>query len=195
MAFTRNFLKSLGLNDEQVQAVVEEHTAVTDVLKKFKEDAEKLPTVQKELDDLRKNTADYDEWKNKYTKEHQDFEDYKKDIDATNTLNKVKDAYKALLRANKVDDKRLDSIIKVTDFTEKKLDKDGKLENEKDLIEAIKKEWGDFIVTTGDRGTQPETPPAGNNDFTGTGANAQFIRERAARRHAGTYGEINKKGE
>ena len=147
------------------------------------------------MDDLRKNTADYDEWKNKYTKEHQDFEDFKKTIETENTLNKVKEAYKALLRANKVDDKRVDSIIKVTDFTEKKLDKDGKLENEKDLIESIKKEWGDFIVTSENRGATPATPPAGSGDLNGSGVNAQFIRERAAKRHAGTYGEMNKKGE
>ena len=57
--FTRNFLKALGLTDDQVNAIVEEHTSVTDALKKqrddakaeaekFKADAEKLPDIQKE---------------------------------------------------------------------------------------------------------------------------------------------------
>ena len=46
MAFTRNFLKTMSLTDEQVQAIMEEHTAVTDALKaqrdKFETDAKTL---------------------------------------------------------------------------------------------------------------------------------------------------------
>ena len=52
MALTRAFLKGMNLTDEQISAVIEEHTNVTDALKadrdKYKEEAEKLPTVQKE---------------------------------------------------------------------------------------------------------------------------------------------------
>lgn len=193
MAFTRNFLKSLGLTDEQVQAVVEEHTAVTDSLKRFKEDAEKLPSVQKELDDLKESTKDYDEWKKKYNDEHSAFEDFKKNIETESTLNKMKNAYKALLKANNVDEKRWDAIIRVTDFSEKKLDKDGKFTDESKLVDSIKSEWGDFVVTSGAKGTGVENPPANNpNDALST--NAEYIRKRASMRHAGTYGEIKTDG-
>lgn len=193
MAFTRNFLKSLGLTDEQVQAVVEEHTAVTDNLKRFKEDAEKLPSVQKELDDLKESTKDYDEWKKKYNDEHSAFEDYKKNVESENTLKQMKDAYKALLKANNVDEKRWDAIIRVTDFSEKKLDKEGKFTDEKKLVESIKSDWGDFVVTSGAKGTGAENPPASNpNDALST--NADYIRKRASMRHAGTYGEIKTDG-
>ena len=196
MAVTRKLLKSMGLTDEQIDSVIEEHTNTVSGLKedlnKYKEDAEKLPTVQKELNDLKKATADYDEWKQKYTDEHKMFEDYKKEIETTNKLNAIKDAYRALLRANNVDEKRLDTILKVTDFNEKELDKDGKLVGEKELAESIKNEWKDFIVTTSSKGGAVETPPA-NHDDSGASADARYIRERAARRHAGTYGEV--KGE
>ena len=59
MAFTRTFLKALGLTEEQVDSVVEAHTETVDGLKSqmagYKADAEKLEGVQKELDDLKAN--------------------------------------------------------------------------------------------------------------------------------------------
>ena len=193
MALTRKFLKSMGLNDEQIDSVIEEHTNTVNALKdevtRYKEDAEKLPTVQKELDNLKSMTADYDEWKTKYKDEHKAFEDFKADVSAKETATKIRNAYKELLKTGKVDEKRFDSILKVTDFSNMKLNEDGKFENEKELSESIANEWKDFIVSTETRGAEkPEKPlESHGSDLS---ADAKYIRERAAKRHAGTYGEI-----
>ena len=72
MSVTRSFLKSLGLNDDQVSAVIDAHSDTvsglqskyTDLESKYnaaKETADRLPSVQKELDDLRK-----EDYKGKY---------------------------------------------------------------------------------------------------------------------------------
>ena len=57
MALTRKLLKGMGLTEEQVDTIIEAHTETTDGLKKdiekYKGDAEKLPGVQKELNDLK----------------------------------------------------------------------------------------------------------------------------------------------
>ena len=57
MALTRKLLKGMGLTEEQVDTIIEAHTDTVDGLKedikKYKDNAEKLPTVQKELDDLK----------------------------------------------------------------------------------------------------------------------------------------------
>ena len=57
MALTRKLLKGMGLTDEQVDTIIEAHTDTVDGLKEqvktYKADAEKLPNVQKELDDLK----------------------------------------------------------------------------------------------------------------------------------------------
>ena len=64
MAFSRDFLKALSLTDEQVGAIIQEHTSVTDALKaqrdKAKEDlsaaqkeAAKVTELQKEIDALK----------------------------------------------------------------------------------------------------------------------------------------------
>lgn len=191
MAFTRNFLKSLGLNEEQVQSVMEEHVSVTDALKQYKADAEQLPTVQKELDDLKKATADYEQIKSDLAKEKQAFSDYKSEVENQNTLTKVKDAYKALLKAQKVDDKRIGSILKVTDFSAMKLDKDGKLEKESDLTESIKTEWSDFIVRDGKRPNPVETPPA-DKDVPADDDEA-YVKNLVSQRHSSLYGNVKDK--
>ena len=158
MAFTRNFLKSTGLTDDQISAVIEEHTAVTDALKKerdsYKSEAEKAGDLQKELDDL-KNGEDF---KTKYEQEHQAFEDFKKKTADDAEAARIRAAYKSLLVDEKIGAKRIDSICKVTDFTKMKLGKDGKLEGENDLRKAINDEWGEFKTTVTEKGAVVEKP-------------------------------------
>lgn len=84
MALTRKLLKGMGLTDEQVDTIIEAHTDTVDGLKadvsKYKADAEKLPGVQKQLEDLK--AAGDGGYKEKYEKEHSDFEAYKSGITA-----------------------------------------------------------------------------------------------------------------
>ena len=72
MSLSRSFLKTLGLNDDQISAVIDAHSeTVTSLQGKYadletkynsaKESADKLPDIQKELNDLRK-----EDYKGKY---------------------------------------------------------------------------------------------------------------------------------
>lgn len=195
MGLSRAMLKGMGLTDEQVTAIVEEHTAVLSAIKedrdKYKADAENLPRVQKELDDLKKNGGDFEK---KYNDEHTAFENYKKEVAEKATLETVKAAYKSLLTEAKVGDKHIDSILRVTDFSGMKLDKDGKLTDTDKLTEAIKKDWSGFITTTQDKGSNPETPPGDNKGKDGerTGRAAEL----AKKRYAQLYGvKTDKEGD
>ena len=97
MALKRSFLESMGLTEAQISAIMDEHTAVTDRMKKeidqYKADADKLPSVQKELDAL-KGGEDY---KAKYDKEHQDFETYKAQVARDADAAKVRSEFRKLL--------------------------------------------------------------------------------------------------
>ena len=160
MAFTRSFLKASGLTDEQVSAVMEEHVSVTNALKedrdRYKAEAEKLPDLQKQLEDIQ-GSEDY---KQKYEDEKQAFEDFKKKAAEDAEAAKVQAAYRSLLIDEKIGAKRLDAVMRATDFSGMKLDKDGKLANENELRKQIGDEWGEFKVTITEKGATVETPPS-----------------------------------
>ena len=63
MALTRKGLKAMGLTDEQVDSVIELHTETIDGLTtqrdEYKVAADKLPGVQKELDELKAADGGY----------------------------------------------------------------------------------------------------------------------------------------
>lgn len=190
MALTRAMLKGMGLTEEQVSAIIEEHTNVTtslkDQIKEYKADAERLPDVQKELDDLKKDTSASD-WEKKYNDEHSAFEKYKQDITDKENTAKLQTAYKKLLSECKVGDKHLDSIIRVTDFSDIKLAADGTLENVDGLKERINADWSGFITSTETKPSgNPSDPPGGSNpDSKKTGRAAEI----AAKYHDNLYGK------
>lgn len=161
MALTRKMLSGMGLTAEQVDAIIDEHTSVTQGLiadrDKYKADAEELPKVQKQLDDLQKGD---DDWKTKYEKEHNDFESFKKDVSDKESAAKVRDAYQKLLEDAGVASKHIKTVLRVTDFSGMKLDKDGNLEGADKLTESIKSDWSDFISTTSTKGAGVQDPPA-----------------------------------
>ena len=190
MSFSRSFLKSIGLTDEQISAAIEEHTAVTTALKqqrdqlegdvaKYKADAEKLSAVQKELDEL-KARPDYKADLDRVTKE---LSDYKAQVSAEAEAAKVRAAYKQLLADEHISDKRHEAILKVTDFSGMKLDKDGKLENADKLKESIGKDWAEFKVSNRERGPKVDNPHSTDN-----GQPSGAIRQMTAQWHAERYG-------
>lgn len=167
MALTRKMLKAMGIEDEKIDQIIEAHTETVDGLKadreKFKEDAEKLPAVQKELDNL-KAAAEKDgkdPYKVKYEALKEEFDSYKNEVETKETNTKKEAAYRALLKEVGISDKRLDSVLKVSDLSGVKLDKDGKIEDASELKKSIKEEWSDFIVKTGEKGADPANPPSG----------------------------------
>ena len=166
----------MSMTDEQVQAIMEEHTSVTEALKsqrdkfeqdakKYKEDADKLPGIQKQLDEIRGG----EDFQKKYNDEHQAFEDFKKKIEKEAETAKIKAEYRQLLLDEKISEKRVDSVLKLTDFSAMKLDKDGKLTDLEALKKSIGDEWGEFKVSTRERKQNVATPPGNGNEGGGEG--------------------------
>lgn len=167
MALTRKFLSALGIDADKVDEIINAHTETVDALKnerdKYKADAEKLPEVQKELDGMKEEAAK-NSGKNpfevKYNAIKEEFENYKKEQTAKETKVKKADAYKALLKEAGVSEKRIEAVLRVSDIDGLKLDKDGAVEGKDALLESIKKDWSDFIVTQGTQGARTPNPPA-----------------------------------
>ena len=164
MAFGRTWLKNILQEEdksveEKVAEIMKEHVSVTDGLKEerdgYKEQAGKAADLQKQLEESQGG----ENWQEKYEKEHEAFESFKKQTAQDAESAKVKSAYRKLLADEGIGEKRLDSIIKVTDFSKMKLDKDGNLEKADELKKAINEEWSDFKTTVTERGATVEKPP------------------------------------
>jgi hypothetical protein len=155
-------LRAMGIDEEKIEQIIEAHTETMEALKTkadtYEEDAKKLESVQKELDDLKKNGGD---WEKKYNDEHHAFEQYKAEITNKQTKEAKEKAYRSLLSDLKVSDKRHDAILKLTDLNSLEIDQDGKIKDEKTLREQIAADYADFIVTTEEKGTPAANPPGG----------------------------------
>ena len=175
MALTRKFLSAMGIEDEKIDEIINAHTETVNGLKdeaeKYKADAKKLPSIQKELDEVKEAMANGDRspYKVKYealveekAELQKQFDEYKADVDAKESHAKKADAYKQLLKDAGVSEKRIDSIIKVSDVNHVEFDKDGKVKNANELTETIKSEWADFIITKTEQGANVSNPPANN---------------------------------
>lgn len=189
MAVTRSFLKGMGLIDEQISAIIEEHANTVNGLKEardaYKADADKLADVQKELDTLKANNGD--DWKTKYAAKEKELDDYKKSVEAKERETKIKAAYRKLLADEHVGERQLDAVVRATDFSGMEIGTDGTLKNADALRESIKKDWAGFITTEQVKGANVPTPPT--NNPTG-GANPRAA-ELAKKYHEQRYGKTS----
>ena len=164
MALTRKLLRSMGIEDDKIDQIIEAHTETVNALKderdEFKDAAEKLPKVQAELDELKAKPDDG--FKEKYEKEHADFEAYKAETEKAGAEREKKSLYRKLLQDVGVDPKRLDAVMRVADLSEVSVE-DGAIVDADKVTEAVKSEWSDFIQTTGSKPAGVDTPPAGGN--------------------------------
>lgn len=179
MALTRKMLKAMGIEDEKIDQIIDEHAETVNALKQqrdqYKVDAEKLPGVQKELDDL-KEAAEKDgenPYKAKYEELQQQFDDYKADVTAKETKAKKTAAYRKLLKDAKVSEKRLDSILKLSPVDDIELDDKGEIKDAADVKKKIEEEWSDFIVTEETHGADSNNPPGGSGGRQGAGGGSK----------------------
>lgn len=114
MALTRKFLKALGIEDDKIEQIIEEHTNIADRMNaeiaKYKADAEKLQTVQKELDDLK--AAGDDGFEAKYNAEKKAFADYKAGITAKETKAAKEKAVRAYFESKNIEGANLNIAMR-----------------------------------------------------------------------------------
>ena len=164
MALTRKFLSALGIEEAKIDEIISAHADTVNALKEqrdgYKADADKLPTVQRELDDLKASQSGDDPYKEKYENKAREFDEYKKSVEAKELKRSKSTAYKQVLK--ELNASHVDSILKASQSELEKieLDENGKIKDVEKLKESIKKEWADFIVEEGQQGANTATPPA-----------------------------------
>jgi hypothetical protein len=168
MAFTRKALKAMGLTDEQVDSIIELHTESTDAIKadrdKYKEDAEKLSDVQRQLDEAnsRLKAAEKDDYKGKYESEKAAHDKLKADIQTKETKAKKTDVFKAYLKEKGYSDNAITKITKYGGYVDGiELDEEGKITNSDKLMTSVETEWSEYKPQAGTQRHTPVTPPVG----------------------------------
>ena len=163
MALTRKMLKAMGIEDEKMDTIIEAHTETVEGLKDqvstYKADAEKLPGVQKELDDLKKAGADGG-YKAKYETEHKDFQDYKDGITAKETAAAKEKAARAYFESKGIPADSMGLVIRGAKAEISGLELDGeKIKDSTALDALLNGDYKGLVGKTTKTGTETQKPP------------------------------------
>ena len=197
MALTRKMLQAMDIPAEKIDEIISAHTETVSAIKEerdsYKADTAKVAGLEKQITSLENQIAEKDkeietfksgDWENKYKTVNGEYTKYKADVEAKAVKTAKENAYKQLLLDAGISDKRIASVLKVSDVDGVELDKDGKIKDAAERTENIKKEWADFIVTKREEGAKPATPPANS----GEGKTPSKAAEMAAKYYAEHYG-------
>lgn len=160
MAFTRADIRAIlgEAHTEDIEnRLVALHLGVVDPLKDslqtYKTDAEKLPGVQKELDDLKKagNAAEV----------RAAFDAYKQQVEGEKANATKTSAVRAALKAAGVNrDEFADLLLGKVDLSKVEMDGD-KVKDPAALVEPLKSSYAGCFGVVDDKGTPPSNPPSG----------------------------------
>lgn len=199
MAFTRQTLKAMGFTEDQVQSLIDLHTEVTDNLKadikKYKEDAQKLSDVQRQLDEANSKiaAAEKDDYKGKYESEKAAHEKLKADIQTKETTEKKSNAFRNYLKEKGYSDNGITKITKYGDYIKDiELDDKGGIKDIDKLIGKIESEWGEYKPQEGTSNFKPNVTDNAQSGNAGDKPKQSRAAEIAAKYHNSLYGNPNK---
>ena len=155
MALTRKMLKAMGIEDEKIEQIIEEHAETVDALKKQRDEAKgqagEADELKKQLEGAQKQLEGMqdDGYKAKYEDLKNEFDGYKADVEAEKAQATARSLFKAQIEKLGITGSRADSIVRATDLGAFEVE-DGAYKDPKAVEEAIRKDWADFIpkVTT-----------------------------------------------
>ena len=187
MALTRAKLKAMGLEDEKIEAIIDEHSESVTALKQqrdeFKAKAEQADELAKQVEALKASSAGNDETARKLAEVTNEFEKFKAGVETEKAETAKRSLYRELLAKAGIDSKRIDSVLKVSDLSKVAV-KDGSIENADELTDSIKADWADFIATTTTQGANVAHPVTGGAK---TGTTAQDFKKMSIRDRQSLY--------
>lgn len=162
VALTRKMLKAMGIEDEKIDQIIEEHVESTDGLKaerdRYKAKADEAECLAAELQKLKKAGEGAGEYEEKYKAKCKELDDFKAQVDGEKAAREKRGLYRDLLEKAGVDPKRIKSVLKVSDLDAVTV-KDGAIEGADELTEKIRADWADFIPVTTTQGANVPNPP------------------------------------
>lgn len=170
MGLTKKFLQSMEIPDSKIESIFEEYSnaiaGLTADRDKYKEQAEKLASVEKELVKAQAKADELETVSEQLKKVRAEYADFKAGVDADKVKAVKEKAYRQLLQETGISEKAIDKIIKVTDLAGVEIDDKNNVKDKTEIIKNIKNEWSDFIVTQTERGAEVANPPANTGGST-----------------------------
>lgn len=198
MALTRKLLEGMGIEDKQIETIIEAHVDSLDYIKKdrdkYREEAAKVPNLQKQLEEAKADTsltdlqAKYDELDKQLkavTTERDglktQFDTYKEEVQGKEETRAKAEAYRGILKKAGIADKYIDTVMRVADLSGVEFE-EGEVKGADEMAEKAKETWADFVVKTQTQGAEPETPPKAEGGIEGANPRAlQIAKERQER--------------
>lgn len=179
MAQIKEILSEAGISSENINSaankILEGHTISLDYLrgeiKTYKEQADKLPAIQKELDDLRQTAAGNDTYKAKYEAAQKELDGIKAEAAAKAQRANKEKAMAVIFKEIALPDSFHARALKGLNLDDYELLDDNTLKDAEALKTAITAEWKDIIdgykEKSGVKGADVAKPPAntGGNTF------------------------------
>ena len=202
MAISRKLLEGMGLEEKQIESIIDAHSETVDGLKAerdkereradaLKEQAEKVPDLQKRLEEAKAAADGMADWERKYNDEHKALEDFKSRIEAEKaTATKAKAYREQVLAKAGIGAEYIDDVMRVTQLDTVKVGEDGAIEGAEELASKAKEKWASFVVKQKTKGSDPATPPKGANLPEGADPD---VERRMAERHARMFGTTETK--
>lgn len=189
MSFTRKFLASLGLENDKIDAIIEAHTEVTDALKaditKYKAEADKIPALEKQVEEAKQDKANADKYKADYEAEKAAHDKLKSDNAAQAETAKKTAALKKLLKDSGYHEKGIDLVAEHTNLSSFELDENGTFKDAEKITAGIEEKWGIFKGKTEKFEHVPQNQPNNGGGSNQPSRAAQI----AARVHENLYGK------
>lgn len=195
MGLTRKMLAAMDIPAEKIDEIISAHAETVNAIKEerdaLKENAGRVASLEKDLEAANKQIEEYKsgDWQAKYDKIKGEYDTYKSDVETKSVKTAKENAYRQLLVDAGISEKRIGSVLKVSDIDGIKLDKDGKIEGADALTENVKKEWADFIVTEGVKGAEVAKPPKSDGDGVEVPSRAAQLVEQYRSEHYGSKKE------
>lgn len=184
MALTRKLLKSLGLEDEKIESIIEAHGETVEGLKQKLEKAEAEAAKVAELTTQLNNANEKLAKSGDAAKVQADFDAYKEEIAKEKATASKRAAADALLKeAGYARESVRGLILRTIDLDKWETDDKGGIKDADAFKQSIKADYADLVSTTQTTGTPPANPPTGGK-ITMTKAEIGKITDPAERRAA-----------
>ena len=186
MALTRRALKAMGIDEEKVEEIIAMHTETVEGLKadiaKYKEDAEKLPTVQKELDALK--AAGDGGLQERFDALKREYDEFKGEVTAKEAKTAKESAVRAYYESKGITGKALDIAMRGSAQEIDAIEMDGdKIKDSSALDNLVSGVFSGLVSRVEVQGANTSNPPA-NNGVAKTKEQIMGIKDTAERQRA-----------